>query len=194
AKRFGSTVSCVNLCPEQNRKNLEAAKQLALDRYIELYEMDFTELDKSWNGTFDLAYSIDAFCHCLDKRTALQEARRVLSPEGVFVLTDILIGDGYERSKLDSFAKHNVGRLASLDEYSADFDAAGWNQTSCHDLSQHLGPFFRKMREKLESEQEQLLSIGMGAQYIEAYARSLKERERLMEEGAFSWKCFVLQK
>ena len=44
------------------------------------------------DGSFDLVGSTMSFHHWADQRRGLREVRRVLEPDGAFVLTDVVVG------------------------------------------------------------------------------------------------------
>jgi SAM-dependent methyltransferase len=48
--------------------------------------------------SFDLVVSTMSFHHWADQQRGLREARRVLKPEGVFVLTDVMVGPWLSRA------------------------------------------------------------------------------------------------
>ncbi len=54
------------------------------------------------SGTFDLVVSTMSFHHWQDQQRGLAEVRRVLTPDGVFVLTDIVVGPGLSRALASS--------------------------------------------------------------------------------------------
>jgi ubiquinone/menaquinone biosynthesis C-methylase UbiE len=50
------------------------------------------------DGSFDLVVSTMSFHHWADQQRGLAEVRRVLKPQGVFVLTDVMVGPWLSRA------------------------------------------------------------------------------------------------
>jgi ubiquinone/menaquinone biosynthesis C-methylase UbiE len=69
----------------------EARATLREDRSLRFLEARAEELPFP-AGSFDLVVSTMSFHHWADQQRGLAEVRRVLRPDGVFVLTDVIVG------------------------------------------------------------------------------------------------------
>ena len=61
AQRFSeASITCCNICPEQNQVNMGVAGELGIDKRIECHCVDFNKpMPVEWEGTFDAVYSVE---------------------------------------------------------------------------------------------------------------------------------------
>lgn len=73
---------------------------------------------RDWTDKFDLVWSQEAFCHCMDHTALMAEIQRVLKPGGTIVFSDIMQSD--VGGDCTSFTGQNVTtKLASPQTYKA---------------------------------------------------------------------------
>lgn len=107
ASKFGCHVTCFNLGERQNAFNLERAEAAGIGHLIECHLGSFNEaLAIEWTDRFDMVWSQEAFCHCVDHSALLAEVQRVLKPGGTIVFSDIMQGDA--GGDCSSFTGQNV--------------------------------------------------------------------------------------
>jgi cyclopropane fatty-acyl-phospholipid synthase-like methyltransferase len=117
ASKFGCHVTCFNLGERQNALNMERAQAAGIGHLIDSYLGSFNEpLPIEWTDRFDMVWSQEAFCHCVDHAALLAEVQRVLKPGGTLVFSDIMQGDA--GGDCSSFTGQNVvTRLATPQMY-----------------------------------------------------------------------------
>jgi ubiquinone/menaquinone biosynthesis C-methylase UbiE len=78
-------------------------------------------------GTFDRAYTIHVLMNVADKAGVFREVRRVLKPEGLFVMFDILrTGDGALQYPVPWALTEETSFVGTLEEYRSALEAAGF--------------------------------------------------------------------
>jgi SAM-dependent methyltransferase len=84
------------------------------------------------DGMFDAVISVEAAPHFKGRREFLEEARRVLKPSGELVVADLLFN-----SEPRAFRKVLKGQelYQNLDEYRALWEANGFGDVSCEDVT-----------------------------------------------------------
>jgi cyclopropane fatty-acyl-phospholipid synthase-like methyltransferase len=107
ASTYGCAVTCFNLGERQNAFNLERAEAAGIGHLISTHLGSFNEpLPIEWTDKFDLIWSQEAFCHCVEHAALLAEIQRVLKPGGSVVFSDIMQGDA--GGDCSSFTGQNV--------------------------------------------------------------------------------------
>lgn len=107
ATKFGCHVTCFNLGERQNALNLQRAEAAGIGHLIDSHLGSFNEpLPIEWTDRFDMVWSQEAFCHCVDHAALLGEVQRVLKPGGTIVFSDIMQGDA--GGDCSSFTGQNV--------------------------------------------------------------------------------------
>jgi len=126
ARRFSSTVVCVDRDQEMHRRLLvtATAEELAL-RCLPVRAL--VELLPLRDGCMDAAWSQDAMCH-MDKPVVVRECARVLRPGAVFAFTDWIA-----RSELSEADRAMLAQswafpsLLTIAEYVSLLDSAGFD-------------------------------------------------------------------
>jgi cyclopropane fatty-acyl-phospholipid synthase-like methyltransferase len=107
AKTYGCHVTCFNLGKKQNEFNKAKAVQDGFGDLIDTHLGSFNEpLPMDWTDSFDMVWSQEAFCHCMDHKVLIAEIQRVLKPGGTIVFSDIMQGDN--GGDCSSFTGQNV--------------------------------------------------------------------------------------
>jgi SAM-dependent methyltransferase len=117
AKTYRCHVTCFNLGAKQNEFNKAKATVDGIGELIDTHLGSFNEpLPMDWTDAFDLVWSQEAFCHCMDHGALMAEVQRVLKPGGTVVFSDIMQGDN--GGDCSSFTGQNVTtKLASPQTY-----------------------------------------------------------------------------
>ncbi|MGB3509777.1 MAG: methyltransferase domain-containing protein [Microcoleaceae cyanobacterium] len=194
SKTFDCFVTCVNLCPEQNKVNLQRAEELGISDKINILECDFETLPESWQESFDLVWSEEAFCHAKNRQVLFAQIAGVLKEKGVLVFTDIMSTELGRENNLNSFSDRNaVKDLATPTDYF-QCSQTKFKNIAYQDLSHHLPINFRKMIQQIDNNYQDLIQKGVSANYLDSFRMSLKNRLVATDSGYFSWGCFVMNK
>lgn len=143
AERFGFRVTGLDLVPynvAQARRNARDRRATARFAVGDATRLPFDA------GAFDACTAIDALVYLRDRQAAFRAISDALGPDGVFVLTDLLVrADADGRETVDAFAEAwDMPPLGTLDGYVRALDAAGFDQVAFRDLSGGSVGRFRK--------------------------------------------------
>ena len=106
ALKYGCKVHGVNISPEQNKMNLEAAEKHGVGNLVTVDVLNFNDgLPQEWIKF--LIVSCEVLCHAADKAALFEELKRVLVP-GVLAFTDIMGADGADEKALKDFTDRNA--------------------------------------------------------------------------------------
>lgn len=195
ALNYGYEITCVNICPDQNRRNFLRAKELGIDHLITIVECSFEELPPEWTNSFDLVWSEEAICHAEDKHQVICEIKRILSPGGICIFTDLMHGEKVETDKTKTFSDRNVVTdLASVSEYIEWGFSEGLKNVTYHDLTSHLGINFQKMIDQIDRFWQLMINGSVSEIYLKQFRQSLVDRLDAFQSGAFAWGCFYMTK
>lgn len=196
ASNYGYQITCVNICPEQNRRNFLRAKALGVEDLITIVEYSFEELPADWTNSFDVVWSEEAMCHAEDKHRVIAEINRILSPGGVCVFTDLMRGEKVATDReTKTFGDRNaVTGLASVSDYIKWSFAEGLKNVSYRDLTSHLGINFQKMIAQIDCFWQQMIDGRVSETYLKEFRQSLVDRLDAFQSGSFAWGCFYMTK
>lgn len=194
AAETGATVTCFNLCAEQNAANEAATAAAGLGHLVTVVEGSFEELPRDWTAAFDVVWSQDAFCHSNAKARVYAEAARVLVPGGHLLLTDLMAGATATAAAMAPFcARLRVDELLTVDAYEAALRAVGVTTLRTRDLTAHLLPNYRRMVERLTTQRARLDRCSDA--YVETVRGLLRESIEVMGQGeAQTWAALVGRK
>ncbi|MEU9119283.1 methyltransferase domain-containing protein [Streptomyces sp. NPDC048506] len=92
AERFGCRVVALDLSEEHNGRHRAANARRGLDGLIDVVTGSLLDLPYE-AGRFDVVWSLEVLCHVADREAALDEAVRVLKPDGGLVFSDIMVAE-----------------------------------------------------------------------------------------------------
>jgi ubiquinone/menaquinone biosynthesis C-methylase UbiE len=84
------------------------------------------------DGSFDLVFEVESVCHATDMKKALSESKRVLKPQGLFIVID-----GFRSPDFDSFSD-DLKTAAKLAEISMAVEK-GWKINEWTSLCETVG-------------------------------------------------------
>lgn len=134
----------------------ERAAARGLDDRVSFAVGDAKQLDFA-DGSFDIVWSQDAWCHVPGKRDVVAEAVRVLRPGGSVALTDWVA-----LTELDDPTMEEIGDavsapdLAMPEQYERWFAAEGLDVIHSDDISTHFRDRYRDMMATLAGMEEEL--------------------------------------
>ncbi|GAB0491543.1 hypothetical protein MMPV_002797 [Pyropia vietnamensis] len=194
ATETGVSVTCFNLCSEQNAANVAATAEAGLEHLVSVVEGSFEELPAEWTDTFDIIWSQDAFCHSNAKARVWSEVSRVLVPGGHLMLIDLMAGEAADPKLMAPFcARLRVDELLTVSEYEAALQAVGVTTLRTRDLTSHLLPNYRRMVTRLTTERARLDRCSDA--FVETVRGLLLESIEAMGQGeAQTWAALVGRK
>lgn len=119
AEMHGCEITGVDVAPRQLAVARELTDGLAVEGKLEFVHADACALPFRGDA-FTHVYSIEAFFHIADKRSAFREAFRVLAPGGVLCLQDFVVHDPTLEIAMLAGAVHAF----PLERYRSELDAA----------------------------------------------------------------------
>ena len=181
---YGHRVTAINICENQNKWNIEGAKQKGLDLdLINIKLVSFEQLDlfPELTNSFDLVISQESICHAHSKEQLMANLFYLLRPGGKLVFSDILLGDGSQ-----SFNDVNaVSGLATAKSMKTMMACAGFHKIIHDDKSSHLKTNFRKMLAQIEN------NLDESVPRVKEFANSLRKR---LQSSAINWGFFWAEK
>lgn len=138
AGRFGCRVVALNISDSQNRRHRKTNLERGLADLIDVVTGSFTDVPYE-DGSFDVVWSQEAFCHSDARAKVLREAERVLRPGGRLVFTDLMAADDASPQALaPAVSRLGVEALATPGFYRKQLAELGFSHVDFNDHSQHL--------------------------------------------------------
>ena len=126
AAEHGCAVTGIDLTEEFVRVARSLTTRTKLDGLVEFRQGSALELPFS-PGTFDRAYMIHVGMNIADKAGIFREVRRVLKPNGLFTVFDIVrIGDGLIRYPVPWAMSEEASFVAKAEEYREALQGGGF--------------------------------------------------------------------
>lgn len=194
----GVKAQCVNLCPNQNKENMERAKSMGLGDRISVHTGTYMEMPAEWANSFHGCFSQDAFVHAYSNEAGLKEALRVTKPGGFLVLCDLRkgTGKGVSAEELHTFAETNmVADWLTNDEIVVACKNAGWGDVKFVDMTTDIRLSFELMGRKVTA----MLASGKYSKSemlptLQTYETNLIKRVEQVDRGVFTWGCLIAKK
>jgi sarcosine/dimethylglycine N-methyltransferase len=186
AKRFGCRVTALNLSETENTRNREMSAAQGLADRVEVVDGAFEEL-AAGDANYDFAWSQDAILHSGDRRKVIQEVARVLKPGGTLIFTDPMQADDCPGGLLDRVLERiHLDSLGSFAFYRQVARDAGLEEIAIDDLSGHLVTHYRRVREQLNAQREELAGK-VSDEYVDRMLAGLGHWVSAGEQGYLSW-------
>lgn len=196
-QKFGCSVECFNLGPQQNDMNMEECKRLGIADRVNCHVGNLNDpLPAEWTEKFDYVWSSEVLCHAGDKDALFKEMKRVLKPGGIMVFSDIMGADDADEVALKGFTDRNATSYMGRPKMYIDFiKGAGLKYMCWWDNSHHLETYFRQMLAQIANGTEEMMSKGLTAEYLQNWTNSLTERADIQgEKNVFAWGVFLCRK
>lgn len=157
ATRHGARVTCVNLSDVENARNHQLSADQGLSDRIEVVHSAFEDIPVK-DGTFDVAWSQDAFLHSADRTKVLSEAVRALRPGGELIFTDPMQADDLTDTSVlqPIYDRIHLGDLATVRFYRETLGALGMEEVGVDLMTDQLSTHYDRVRQELEGRRAEL--------------------------------------
>ncbi|MFQ5728892.1 MAG: SAM-dependent methyltransferase [Waddliaceae bacterium] len=144
ANKYRCQVTGITLSDNQVRKAQSYAHNRGVSNPPEFFVMDFSHTTFPAE-TFDVVWGLESICHANDKRLFLQEAFRILKPQGRLVIADGFMT--HDRDQLlDKWLKGwRVNSLETVHTFGAHLRACGFSRVSFNDITPNVLPSSRRL-------------------------------------------------
>ena len=78
---------------------------------VEVLKMDYHDLSKFENNSFDIVYAIETLCYSTNKQKIFNEVYRILKKDGLFI-----IFDGYTATDKKNISKEDLAIMATVEK------------------------------------------------------------------------------
>jgi len=145
AETYGCRVTGIDLTEAFCDAATAMSDWVGLDTRVSFEQGDATNLPFD-NQTFNAAMTIHVAMNIAAKDKMYAEARRVLKPDGVFAIYDVLQGEGGEVLYPVPWARDpSISHLATPDEMKALLAGAGFKLVDVQDSTEDSQSFFERM-------------------------------------------------
>lgn len=193
ARESGCKVTCLNLSETQNQRNREMNAAADLADLVDVVNGNFEHLPFE-DGTFDRAWSQDAFLHSGARDRVLAEVERVLAPGGTLVFTDPMQQPDAPADVLAPIlARIHLESLASFEAYRAMASEVGLEVVEVDELGPQLPRHYGRVRAELEARREEIEGLA-SKQYVERMLAGLERWVSAGRSGYLTWGILVLRK
>ena len=149
ASRFGCLVSGIDLTHEYVDTGNILSNWVGLDKKVVLQQGSAMTLPFP-DGQFDAAYMMHVGMNIVDKRSLFMEVFKVLKPDGIFGIYDVMqIGSGEMQYPAPWAASKSTSSLASPQDYQTGLKEAGFNILATRERGDFAIEFFENMKRRM---------------------------------------------
>ena len=149
ASRFGCLVSGIDLTHEYVDTGNILSNWVGLDKKVVLQQGSAMTLPFP-DGQFDAAYMMHVGMNIVDKKSLFVEVFKVLKPDGIFGIYDVMqIGSGEMQYPAPWAASKNTSSLASPQDYQTGLKEAGFNILATRERGDFAIEFFENMKRRM---------------------------------------------
>ncbi|WP_205857789.1 SAM-dependent methyltransferase, partial [Phytoactinopolyspora endophytica] len=190
AKTFGCKVTCLNLSELENERNRKMNREQDVDHLIEVVDGSFEDLPFEDNS-YDIVWSQDAFLHSGDRVRVLEEAVRVLRPNGALIFTDPMASDNCPTGALEPIlARLQLDTMGSPGFYRRELNRLGLGSIEFRDESDQLPQHYGRVLNELESRASEL-DGQVSIEYQERMKAGLKNWVDGGHAGNLAWGIII---
>lgn len=143
AKNFDVSVAGITLSEKQLEKARQLAKNHGVQGRVEFHLQDFLNT-KFPNDYFDIVWAIESVCHAENKKEFLQEAHRILKPEGKIIVADGVLKRDVRDSEKEIYKDFLDGlvlpNLAKIDDFENWMKEVGFRNVRFWDKTEEVKP------------------------------------------------------
>lgn len=189
AATFGCRITALNISESQNRRHRAVNTERGLHGLIDVVTESFQDIPCQ-DGSFDVVWSQEAFCHSPDRTRTLAEAVRVLKPGGALAFTDLMADEATSaRTLRPVVSRLKVDELATPDFYRRSLAGLGLPHVDFDDRSDQMTTHYEHLiEETLKREQELRAVISPG--YVDTLLHSLSLWVDAAHQGQLRWGIF----
>lgn len=148
AAKRGATVVGVDVSEAQVHLAREHARRRDVETRTSFCEADFHDLSAFDDGSFDVVWALEAFCHSGNDPSVLEQARRVLADGGRLVVADLFqlprkLSES-ERTTLRSAHDAFGARCNPIDEFVGSVHDLGFVDVEIRDVTESILPSSRR--------------------------------------------------
>ena len=149
ASRFGCLVSGIDLTHEYVDTGNILSNWVGLDKKVVLQQGSAMTLPFP-DGQFDAAYMMHVGMNIVDKRSLFMEVFKVLKPDGIFGIYDVMqIGSGEMQYPAPWAASKSTSSLASPQDYQTGLKEAGFNILATRERGDFAIEFFENIKRRM---------------------------------------------
>jgi len=149
ASQFGCLVSGIDLTHEYVDTGNVLSNWVGLDKKVILQQGSAMALPFP-DGQFDAAYMMHVGMNIVDKKSLFVEVFKVLKPDGIFGIYDVMqIGSGEMQYPAPWAASKNTSSLASPQDYQTGLKEAGFNILATRERGDFAIEFFENMKRRM---------------------------------------------
>lgn len=193
ARTFGCRVTGLDLleyqCEQATRRNREAG----LDHLIEIRQGNAVEMPFP-DGSFDVVWGQDGWCHVPDKARLIAEAARVLKPGGAIAFTDHLATEQITCELRETMLTLACPNLETLAGYRRLLEKNGFSVLSQEDLSASMGEDYAGCVGRIKTELRDRLIREFGQDIFEGTCQMLQLLADGVAQGFLGRGRFIARK
>lgn len=193
ADNHGCRVTALNLSEVENERNRAINRSRNLDSLITVLDGSFEDVPGAADR-FDVVWSQDAFLHSGARERVVQEAARVLKPNGVLIFTDPMQHDDCPDGVLDPILERiHLDSLGSPRFYREACARAGLDEIGFENHSHQLPRHYARVRGELETRESELTGT-ISPDYITRMKSGLGHWVEGGKAGHLTWGIFRFRK
>lgn len=193
AAQYGCAVHATNIDEKQLEMGRQMTREAGLDHLVTFEWGDFHDLDND-DASLDLWWCQESLVHSSTKERVLSEARRVLKPGAVAVLSDLVVTDDIEpdvRQRL--YSRIPTELIWTREQYAGAIGDLGFEVLRFDDWSENVARTYDEARQILVDRESELRERVPG----EVYDETLSLYELWVERarrGQIGWIHYRLRK
>ncbi len=186
AGRYGCRVLATNISERQLARGRELTGAAGLAHLVDFAEADFHALGQE-DGSADLWWCQEALLHSPDKARVLAEARRVLRPGGLMVLSDLTVPAGVgEADRARIYERVQAPAMWDRADYDAALADLGFEVLRADDWSAHVAPSYDAQRRLFEAHRA-VLEAEVPGEALERVLSQLRTWVDYARAGKIGW-------
>lgn len=193
ATQYGCRVHATSIDDRQIEPGRRLTRDAGLDHLVTFGRADFHDLDNE-NDSLDLWWCQDALVHSPAKARVLGEARRVLKPGGIAVLSDLVVSDDIEPDVLRRLcARIPTELIWTRGDYAGAIPESGFEVVQLDDWSDNVARSYDEAREILlarEADLKERVPAGVFDETLDLYDLWVDRARR----GQIGWLHYRLRK